>query len=349
MFDELTGSAFTFLDDFITRMITSTYVTDEAPYVIDFSATARFNPFSTVFLSEQQLDEAVVIAFSGANLDTYTDLLKGLPSENVFNSAQVFFGEAEMRSAQRSNTSNAAGIAAAAVAASLIAAGTVLYRRRQRAGQEKISNNLDKKGDGTVAGETYTGYSYDGTASFSGSMEHGGQYRDEEDEEGARSKQILGTINEEDGISLRPRWGTVNKSSYDDDDSSQSDATDGAGPSFGAPPPQSFDQMALQGLATMVESQGTFESNTDDRSSAQSKRQPRTVEEIEAMLCTENDDDEVSLAFSSRSIRSGGNESTSVTSSSQRPRTVEEIESLLSEGLDDEANVANSSKSALLN
>lgn len=340
MFDELTGSAFTFLDDFITRMITSTYVTGDAPYVINYSATARFNPFSTVFLSEQQLDEAVVIAFTGANIDTYTNLLKGLPSENVFHSAQVFFGDAEMRSAQRSDTSNAAGIAAAAVAASLVAAGIVLYRRRQQPGEKNASNTLDKKGDGTVAGETYTGYSYDGTASFSGSMEHGGRFRDEEDEEGARSKQTLGTINEEDGASLRPRWGTINKSSYDDDDSSPSDASNGTGPRFGAAPPQSFDQMALQGLATMVGSQSSSESNKDDESSSQSRRRPRTVEEIEAMLCSENDDDDVSIALSTRSMRSGGNEFISAASSSQRPRTVEEIESLLSEGLDDEATLS---------
>jgi hypothetical protein len=77
----------------------------------------------------------------------------------------------------------------------------------------------------------------------------------------------------------------------------------------------------------------------DDQSTA-TKRRPRTVEEIEAMLCTDNDDD-VSLVLSTRS-RAGGNTSASVASSSQRPRTVEEIESLLAEGLDDDVSETSS-------
>ncbi len=329
MFEELTGSAFTFLDDFVTRMITSTYVTGDAPYVIDYSSTARFNPFSTVFLSEEQLDEALNIAFTGVNLDSYAKLLEDLPSDNVFRNAQVFFGDSEVRSAQRSDNSNAAGIAAAAVAATLIAAGVVLYRRRQKM-DDKTSKDLDKKGDRTVAGETYTGCSYDGTGSVGGSLEHGSRSRDEEDEEAARSKSTLGNMTEDDD-SVRPRWGTTRKSSYDEGGSRESDA--GA-----VPPSQSFDQMALQGLATAASGSLISKSSMDDQSTA-TRRRPRTVEEIEAMLCTDNDDDDVSLVLSTRS-RSGVNASSSVASSSQRPRTVEEIESLLAEGLDDDVSTS---------
>jgi hypothetical protein len=264
------------------------------------------------------------------NLDSYAKLLEDLPSENVFRNAQVLFGDSEVRIAQRSNNSNATGIAAAAVAATLIAAGVVLYRRRQKT-EDKTSKDLDKKGDRTVAGETYTGCSYDGTGSVGGSLEHGSRSRDEEDEEAARSKSALGTITEDDD-SVRPRWGTTRKSSYDEDGSRESDA--GA-----VPPSQSFDQMALQGLATAASGSLISKASMDDQSTA-TKRRPRTVEEIEAMLCTDNDDD-VSLVLSTRS-RAGGNTSASVASSSQRPRTVEEIESLLAEGLDDDVSETSS-------
>jgi len=305
MFDELTGSAFTFLDDFITRMITSDFLTGDAPYIIDYSSTARFNPFSTVFLSEQQLDEALTIAFTGSNLDAYMERLKDLPSENVFFGAEVSFGSPEERVPQRSGGNKAAGIAAAAVAATLVAAGIVLYRQRQRS-EEPEREDLVKKGDRTVAGETYTGDSYDGTASASGSLEHRSGYSDEED---AQSKSTA------DGT--RPKWGATKKSSFDDDD-------DTCG--------SSFDQMALQGLVPQRQ--------CDDQSESLSKRRPRTVEEIEAMLCTDHDDE--------ASQDSRGNESASIlSSSSQRPRTVEEIESLLSVSLDDDASASSSVRSSL--
>lgn len=310
MFEELTGSAFTFLDDFVTRMITSTFVTGDAPYVIDYSATARFNPFSTVFLSQEQLDEALTIAFTGENLDAYTALLKDLPAENVFNDAQVFFGEATVRTAQRSENSNAAAIAAAAVAATMFAAGIVLYKRRRQA-EEYSSTDLDKKGDHTVAGETFSGYSYDGSASANESLGRGSRYRDGDDEESAKkTRDVLGTIEEvEDDNASRPPWGAAKETTYDDDETSV--------------PSKPFDQMALQGLAT----------NSRNSGFSADKRRPRTVEEIEAMLCTEKNDDDASLAVSTRA-RSFGNDSSSASSPSQRPRTVEEIESLLSEGVD---------------
>lgn len=350
MFDELTGSAFTFLDDFITRMITSTFVTGgDTPYIIDYSATARYNPFSTVFPSQEQLDEALTIAFTGANLAVYIDRLTGLPEDNVFFGAQVFFSEPVLRAPHRSDDDNAAAaIAAAAVAATLIAAGIVLYKRRKHL--DENTKDLDKKGDATVAGETYSGYSYDGT-----SVSQGSRYRDhdEDDEEALRSRGTLGTIEEmDDDSNMKPSWGSPDARSFDEDDFNESEASNDNAARFPIPPAESFDQMALQGLATMDSSAAAVKDspqveaakevpkdNIDGKlpsrpmMSGMNTPRPRTIEEIEAMLAEDKDD--ATLSFSA--------DSAPAWSALQRPRTVEEIESLLSEGLDDDDMMSDSS------
>ena len=208
MFNEFSQSSFTFLDDFVTRMVTSTFVTG-APYVIDYSATARFNPFSTVFPSKKQLDEAIVIAFSGADLQEYISRLKNLPASNVFKGANVLFANQNAPVTQKTGN-NTATIAAASVAAALLAAGAVIYKRRSQLDQLEGKNLEKGRGDVTLAGGTVAGETYDGTVSVA-SIERHSRYRDDDDDDdGTKGHSLLGTIEEgdDDDHSVRPNLGT---------------------------------------------------------------------------------------------------------------------------------------------
>jgi hypothetical protein len=203
MFAEFSQSSFTFLDDFITNMLTSTY-TMGAPYVVDYSSTARFNPFTTVFPSPVQLDEALQIAFSGDFLIEYESRLTELSPGNLFLNARVGFGEPVLRVAKKSST-NGAAIAAGAVAATLLAAGFVIFKRRS---EEEVIEGKDinkTPGDITITGETFAGETYDGTASVDAtSMDYTYRHRDEE--EGLRAHN-LGIIRERgDDDSHSPAW-----------------------------------------------------------------------------------------------------------------------------------------------
>lgn len=216
MFQEFAGSSFTVLDDFITRMITSTFITGDAPYVIDYSATARFDAFSSVTPSAEQLDEALEIAFTGDNLAEYNSRLESISSDNVFAGALAFFGEPVLRVSKKPSN-NAASIAAAAVAATLLAAGIVLYKRRQQSEYDVDKGMHKGSGDATVAGETFAGETYEGSASASiASLDHRSRSRDEDGDTETRGPRLLRTIEEdEDDDSVRPTWGA--NSSYDDE------------------------------------------------------------------------------------------------------------------------------------
>jgi hypothetical protein len=366
MFEEFSGSSFTFLDDFVTRMITSTYIMgDDVPYVVDYSSTARFNPFSTVFPTEAQLQEALIIAFSGENMAEYESRLVGLPENNVFHGASVFFGEPVVRVSKRSSN-NAASIAAAAVAATLLAAGAVLYKRRM-GGEFFQEKDLNKdKGDATVAGETFAGETYDGSGSVSAaSTDHLNRYRHDDDdydddEEGTKGHSLLGTIEEtEDDNSVRPTWGA--NPSYDDEDDVQTlqntmddrsmvsegadtrvlrrAATEGSSVTAstsgsGVPAAQSFDEMALQGLAHRVKSQeadgddnSSHESDADEDAHFDSKDLTQDSKPEIASLLSHDSMDEHSIARTVSSSSSSKN--------SRRPKTVEEIEAMLTADNDD--------------
>lgn len=408
MFEEFAGSSFTFLDDFITRMVTSTYLSGNSPYVVDYTSTARFSPFSSVTPSAEQLNEALTIAFTGDNLAEYNDRLEKLPADNVFQGAVAYFGAPATQVSEKPK-SNASTIAAAAVAATILAAGVMIYRRRMN-DDEFSGKDLDKgRSDSTVAGETFTGETYEGSASASiASHEHTNRYKDNGAESESRRAAVLGTIEEdEDDNSVRPTWGanlsydewdsqnnlenkgsfesSVNlqsgsnsistKSTSSDDRSLRRVNTEGssvaASPvSNGIASSQSFDEMALQGFkrgdnvksvqkqegseipeSGSGDSQDIAETKSEEKSlldvlrqvplertmssssSRSSGRRPRTVEEIEAMLSADDDEESQGLATLSRSFSNG-----KAASGPARPRTVEEIESLLTAGIDDDLN-----------
>ena len=111
MFEEFSQTTLSFLDDFVTRMETSTFLMD-MPYVIDYSATARLNPFSIMPVPKEVLDEALQLAFTGSNMRDYELRLEGLPENNVFHGATCFFGEPVVRISQKPSNGNAATIAA---------------------------------------------------------------------------------------------------------------------------------------------------------------------------------------------------------------------------------------------
>ncbi len=408
MFEEFAGSSFTVLDDFVTRLITSTFLSGESPYVVDYSSTARFDPFSSVTPSTEQLDEALVIAFTGENLAEYTRRLETVSTDNVFHAAQAFFDEPVVRVSEKPKN-NAASIAAAAVAATLIAAGIVLYKRRTKM-EHDMEKDIDKgRGDATVAGETFTGETYEGSASASvASLDFRSRSRDD-DTDTDRGPSLLGTIEEdEDDDSVQQGWvadssyvndrngnvgsfeSTLDRQNSSDTESTRSIgtgnlalrrvSTDGGSVAAsssvqgGLLASQSFDDIALQGfgrnqgkeddgestdgfedssfhdtnqinskkpeiMSLLSHDSGDAHSMTGSVTSSGSRasRRARTVEEIEAMLAADSDDDEESQSLASRT-RSFGNDSASM-ASSHRPRTVEEIESLLSAGLDDDRSV----------
>lgn len=359
MFDEFSQSSFTFLDDFITRLVTSTFVPG-APYVIDYSSTARFNPFSTVFPGKEQLDEALVIAFTGANLEEYTRRLEGLSADNVFRGAEVYFGN-QVVQMPRETGGNGAAIAAGAIAATLLAAGVIIYKRRSFS-EEMEGKDLNKgHGDATVAGETFTGETHDGSASVgAGSFDNISRYRDDEDDdEGTKSHQsLLDTIKEDvDDDSVRPRWG--NNTSYDEEcDVGTQDVSPSVGNATmdrtfpeirrvategssvvssnyssggGISAAHSFDEMALQGLAHTSQNNQMPDVDETSRKGGYKWKEPTSRDEpartdtpeVASLLSHDSMDDE-SVA---RSVISSDS---TMASTSKRPRTVAEIEAILS-------------------
>lgn len=338
MFREFEGTSLTVLDDFITKMITNQYIGDE--YIVDYSAEARFNPFSSVFPGQEQMDEALEVAFAGENLSTYMARLGGLPSSNVFRNANVIFGASIVEVAKKSN---AAPIAAAAVAATLLAAGFALYKRKSE-NTEYDENDLIKAGDATVAGETYAGETHDGTASIGGASLEYSKYKDEE---ASTSHPTLGTITEdEDDDSVRQTWGAPSGPSFDEMEQNGSALSHAIEPKQVdvVPPPMapvqeeekdlsetpSFDDMALQGLSENL-STGSVSSYFTEGDEPVA---PEMVAKEAAMTsdAVEKKGAEVAslLSFDSFDEKSESTKKSAPESTARRPRTISEIEAMLS-------------------
>eukprot|EP00934_Nitzschia_sp_Nitz4_P009424 Nitzschia sp. Nitz4//scaffold163_size50693//13548//15565//NITZ4_006985-RA/size50693-processed-gene-0.34-mRNA-1//-1//CDS//3329538022//9414//frame0 len=333
---EFEGSAFTDLDDFITTMLTSTYISG-VPYVVDYNSIARFDPLSSVFPSTEQLDESLVIAFTGDNLAEYTSrIASDISSSNVFKGATVYFGD-DVTVAGHSSGTSAATIAAAAVASTLLIAGVVLWRRRQEESEEYMGKPFNKSGDATVAGETFAGETYSGeTASVGASLDLNAGYKMEE--EPFRGHHSLGTI--EEGVDRemptdRPPSVVAPNSFTQNTDIPQSTPSISADDEISVGP--SLDEMALQGLAAgaSIMNQAVSDDEEDESEDEVS------VEPLEQGTGTAKNEVASLLSYDSfdeQSLPTAKDEGASVVSSvsTPRPRTVAEIEALLSADLVDD-------------
>jgi hypothetical protein len=333
VFAEFEGSTFTILDDFITKMETSSYIMG-APIFVEYVATARFNVDTKVFPSQDQLDELLRMAFIGENMLFYESLLDNLSEDNVFYQADVTFGDGPMTrvSTKKSNGSNGVGIAAGVVALTLLAAGLVVYKRRLE-DEESEGKDLNNKtpSDITLAGDTYAGETYDGSASVDASSIDE-IYRHRDEEEGMKANN-LGTIEERvDDASVNPAWGGIpmleDDADYEEDDTEQEE-----------PLNSTFTNVLNGGTSLNESSNRVIRSTATEDSMASIYTTPKEDTEMHSFeeialqepsyqnaldQSGEGDDDASQMSESevSQFIASGSHEA--------RPENVNEIESLLS-------------------
>lgn len=371
-FEEFDGNSFTVLDDFITELMEASFV-QGLPIEVDYLSAALFNPFSTILPSNTQLNSALVEAFTGVNILKYEVFLnEELSDDNVFIGSTIVFlqdlGGEEATDPTRSGI-GITGITAAAVAFTLLVAGLVIYKRRHD-GRDSEMDKLNKA-DGTVAGETFTGETYDGNASMSASsVEYARRFQDED--ETSKTVGNLGTIPESDNDENAPpeEWNGDNRAENDEkkayagfagqsNSAFRNDATFEEvalqGPTYGGSnimldTLSSSQEESLPGKpgeevprlsATMRFSSSSSDDSMDGGSPSLastlsiregSRRRPRTVAEIEALLSADLGDEVDEASATSNAF---GEEPSQ--RSTNRPRTVEEIESLLHADLEDDS------------
>jgi hypothetical protein len=367
MFERFSDDTFTILDDFITLLITSSFFEDEQEIVVDYESIGRFNPFSTVIPTASQLNSALIQAFTGVDLLVYEGLLRDqLGSDNVFNGATVtfLFDDTPVRVADGSKRGmKATGIAAAAVAFTLLAAGAVIYKRRQIEDDNSEMNAVDKnRGDSTVAGETYSGETYDGTASVSAaSVEYARRiYSDDDLSTGKNNLHSIPEYGNEPIFGkeqMDALGGRHNEDEVDDIDSTEGDEDHSSLTSHdhaawradvsshrafkSRSSMGSFEDVALQSPSLGVKEAASSSSSQDEAESqiseselsqfmssndqARNQKQSQSTFDIKSLLSFESADGKSPAVSSGLSVRD---------SSSRRPRTVAEIEALLSADLD---------------
>ena len=355
MFEEFSSfTTMTTLDDFITKRITSSFMMD-GPIVVDFMSFARFDEFSQIIPEPLQISEAVEMAFQPGtdSIKEYLEMLKSeLPPTNPFHDTvmiQFRYGEdlaVDLGRKTNNSTSTGAsvGIAAAAVAAVLLSAGIVLYKRR--AEDEDAASFSGKKGDATVAGETYAGETYDGTASLAASSL---DYLPRDSQPQARSKSELGLIREfkddpeEDDSSVRPMYGNTEEEvlrdlyegvSYEDESEEDDDHEDAESVSLLhsdvdeeiEPAPTPFDPQAI--FASTLQNSDSEDGEEDDEyteytyeeSSSISQGSgyvPKSVAKLQSLLEEQNGEQDPHSSSDPPS------------SNHDRPRTIQEIEQTL--------------------
>jgi hypothetical protein len=357
MFNEFSQTSFTILDDFITRFVTSAFIMG-APIVVEFNSTARFDPTSAVLPMVSQLDEALVMAFSGENLDSYILLLATLPDGNVFQDTyEVKMVEPTMQVSSRDSSTRGgykSGIAAGAVAFTLLAAGVMLYKRRAQ--QDEVEGKSFEKtgGDMTVAGDTYAG---DTVSIDASSLDYGYLQRDAEE---GTARIHLDPIRENyDDSSVTPAWdGNLAQEENQDDDADESwNGTDSTAQydvtvstDYITSSEEQEERSVFSDLVSEVESledisltrsQDSADGDSESHASSlegeflsgeREASRPASADEIDSLL-SYGVNDELQIE------RQGSRDSfiKSLGSPSHRPRSVSEIESLLSADLDDDS------------
>lgn len=354
--DEFDKDDFTVFEVFTTEIVDSS--TQGKVVVVSFGkSVARFDGLSLIAPTSEQLDSAVVEAFTGLHMIQYEDWLKQmLPSNNIFIGSKVQYLQDDEGIADKARRGiGATGIAASAVAFTLLVAGAVLYKSKS-GDREGQTDKLNKApGDMTVAGETFAGETYDGT--FAGDTYDGTASvsaasidyvrRFDGDEEDGIKKDNLGAIPE------KP-WGD------DDSDGENGEPNSGGGipanktgTAFrkgvtSAPRTASFEDVALQAPAygsgfrhNIMPDPSSSEDDQSQMSDSElsqfvaSTRQIGThisgdnTLEIKSLLSMDSMDDHSSSGLSVRD------------NSSRRLRTVAEIEALLSSELNDDNGASN--------
>jgi hypothetical protein len=266
-------------------------------------------------------------------LDYEVFLNDELPEGNIFIGSTVIFLQDEGGGQDPDTRSGVAatGIAAAAVAFTLLVAGIVIYKRRQDRKDPETDKLNKPSGDATIAGETFTGETYDGTVSISAaSMEFIRRYRDED--ETSKTVSNLGTIHEsEDGDQMQQSWGVSGQSGTELEDEeakinpSAQDVAQQPSEAFrDGGRMSSFEEVALQSFPNNI-MQSSFSSSSDDSQSRGSSFEHslgklHTTGFLSTLSYDSMDGKTPSIA-SALSVRDN---------STRRPRTVSEIEALLS-------------------
>jgi hypothetical protein len=195
---------------FRTERIDGTWVAGQ-PTIVDYKSIAYFDPVFDALPTQDTLDQVLANAFAEENTKLYLDRLATLPESNVFRTTTfVEQGAPTARMSGRSTSSksaNGAAIAAGAVGAVLLAAGLLIYKRRQSEDDnysysgKPLDKNRNLHGDMTVAGETYAGETYDGSVSWGG-----GSRLSRDEEQGFVSIDLQNPTESYDDSSLAPAW-----------------------------------------------------------------------------------------------------------------------------------------------
>jgi hypothetical protein len=195
---------------FRTERIDGTWVAGQ-PIRVDYKSIAYFDPVFDVIPRLETLDSVLANAFAEDKIKPYLDRLSTLPVSNVFRTTTIVEqGEPTTRMSGRSTSSksaNGAAIAAGAVGVVLLAAGLLIYKRRQSEDDnysysgKPMDKNRNLHGDMTVAGETYAGETYDGSVSLGS-----GSRLSRDEEQGFVSVDLQNPTENYDDSSLAPAW-----------------------------------------------------------------------------------------------------------------------------------------------
>lgn len=367
-FDEFDEDDFTVFEQFFTDIVDFSY-SKNMPVVVDYDSVARFDQLSTITPTSAQLGSAVAEAFTGTRMLQYENWLKEkLPSNNIFvgSEIQYYQGDEGVPDTSRRGI-GATGIAASAVAFTLLVAGIVLYKSKSD-GRENETDKLNKSpGDMTVAGETFAGETYDGTASVSAhTLDYARRYNDEE--EGTKGENLGSIPENHDARSVKPTWSDDADEDMDEDEDEDEDFGRGIAAAnqtrsafrsstASAPrtPGESFQSRAMSssfedvGLQAPTYAGGYQDNIMSDPSSSEDDASQMSDSELSQFVASTRQGDNQTSGSHTLEIKSllsmdSMDENTPSVSdglsvrdnSSRRLRTVAEIEALLSSDLKDD-------------
>jgi hypothetical protein len=313
---------------FSTEYVTSSFAFG-TPINVEFYSTAIFSETS-LLPTKEALDGLLRAAFEEQNELDYIDYLGSLEAGNIFLTTTdvTYTAPREIMVSTRSESSSdakTAGIAAGAVGFALLVAGLAIYKRRNGNeeyydAQEFSKSKRDSANENmTIAGDTYTGETCDGSLS-----------RDEE--QGMVSVDLNGHVDAYDDSSISPAWDgdyfagnarVQQEESDESEDGSEDDSDDGDNSLNG----NEYDEHGSEILneETMPESasseEGLEPTGNDDQESEAQDGPDEEEHEIESMA--------EDLSFD------GESEAISFGSCARRPLSIAEVESLLSAELEE--------------